>query len=152
MVNIILDIIGLLTGTCKTEHRERLFHAVHQITQRGMRSVDSLLYLNLHVRWSVCLSLFVTLVIKNSVRRSDDVGLLTKFGSLQFSKGIFANAPSFKNLCLPKTPCLVRPGLTKWQAKTGNQFEQLSWRSCHQNTCLGSAWLRCMHCLSSGAL
>ena len=72
MVNIILDIIGLLTGTCKTEHRERLFHAVHQITQRGMRSVDSLLYLNLHARWSVCLSLFVTLVIKNSVRRSDD--------------------------------------------------------------------------------
>ena len=101
--------------------------------------MDSLLYLNLHVRWSVCLSLFVTLVIKNSVRRSDGsqsrvilittkmgisiapylsahnalkhfgghVGLLTEFGSLQSSKGIFANAPSFKNLCLPKTPCLV---------------------------------------------
>ena len=28
-----------------------------------MCSVDSLLYLNLHVRWSVCLSLFVTLVL-----------------------------------------------------------------------------------------
>ena len=41
MVNIILDIMGLLTGTCKTEHRERLFHAVHQITQWGMCSVDS---------------------------------------------------------------------------------------------------------------
>ena len=63
MVDIILDIMGLLTGTCKTEHRERLFHAVHQITQWGMCSVDSLLYLNLHVRWSVCLSLFVTLVL-----------------------------------------------------------------------------------------